>query len=55
MAPHLEAAAAEYDQEHTLMWQAWAAVGGNGYPQAHLKLVEPAVRHQLVSDRKSVV
>ncbi|MGI6642549.1 MAG: hypothetical protein ACOX3V_00800 [Bacillota bacterium] len=47
MAHDLLAAAAEYDNEHTLMWKAWAVLGGNGNPQAHIRLAEPESRRQL--------
>lgn len=45
----LLAAAERYDQQHTLMWQAWGLVGGNGDPQAHLRLADPAIRRQLAA------
>lgn len=47
MAQDLLAAAAECDNEHTLMWKAWGVLGGNGHPQAHIKLAEPEARRQL--------
>jgi hypothetical protein len=47
MAQDLLAAAAEYDNEHTLMWKAWGVLGGNGNPQAHIKLAEPETRRKL--------
>jgi len=47
LAEDLQAAAAEYDNEHTLMWKAWGVLGGNGHPQAHLKLAEAEARGKL--------
>ena len=47
LAQGLLAAAAEYDNEHTLMWKAWGVLGGNGNPQAHIKLAGPEARKQL--------
>lgn len=41
-------AAACYTGEHELMWRLWDLAGGNGSPEAHLKLAEPDVRRQMV-------
>lgn len=48
MAEDLLHAAALYAGEHDLMWKIWDLAGGNGNPQAHLKLADPAVRRQMV-------
>lgn len=45
----LLAAAECYGREHALMWRAWELVGGNGNPQAHLRLAEPLIRQQLAA------
>jgi hypothetical protein len=34
--------------EHDLMWQVWDAAGGNGHPDAWMRLAEPAVRHRII-------
>jgi AraC-like DNA-binding protein len=49
IAGDLQAAAREYDQEHTLMWRVWGLVGGNGNPHAHLKLAEPETRRRIAA------
>ncbi|MCL4504847.1 MAG: hypothetical protein M1140_02330 [Chloroflexi bacterium] len=47
MAEDLLHAAACYAGEHELMWKAWDLAGGNGNPQAHRAMVDPAVRRQM--------
>jgi hypothetical protein len=42
-------AAACYAGEHDLMWQLWDLAGGNGNPEAHRQMADPAIRHQMVS------
>jgi hypothetical protein len=48
MAEELYQAAACYAAEHDLMWQIWDLAGGISNPEAHVKLVEPDVRRQIV-------
>jgi hypothetical protein len=48
MTEELLRAAACCAGEHDLMWKVWDLVGGNGYPEAHLKLADPAIRRQIV-------
>lgn len=47
MAEDLLHAAAIYAGEHELMWQVWDLAGGNGNPQAHTFMPDPAVRRQM--------
>ncbi|MDQ7794820.1 MAG: hypothetical protein RDU89_10495 [bacterium] len=47
MAEDLLHAAACYAAEHDLMWRLWDLAGGNGNPQAHLRLADPEVRRQM--------
>ncbi len=47
LAEDLLHAAACYAGEHALMWNVWALAGGNGNPQAHLAMADPAVRKQM--------
>lgn len=49
MAEHLLAAAALFEREHDLMWKAWAAVGGNGAPDAWQPFAQPEVRRQIAA------
>lgn len=42
-------AAAYYAAEHDLMWALWDLAGGNGNPEAHRAMADPAVRRQLVA------
>lgn len=41
-------AAACYAAEHDLMWEVWDLAGGNGNPDAHRNLADPAVRRAIV-------
>lgn len=36
-----------YQQEHDLMWAIWGLVGGNGHPEAHLRLADAGLRRQI--------
>jgi hypothetical protein len=47
VAEDLLHAAALYAGEHDLMWQVWDLAGGNGNPQAHTFMPDPAVRRQI--------
>ena len=47
MSEDLLHAAALYAGEHDLMWQVWNLAGGNGNPQAHTFMPDPAVRRQM--------
>jgi len=40
-------AAALYAGEHDLMWKVWDLAGGNGNPQAHTFMPDPAIRRQM--------
>ena len=41
-------AAGRLAAEHDLMWQVWDTAGGNGNPDAWIRLAEPAVRRKIV-------
>jgi hypothetical protein len=41
-------AAGRLAAEHDLMWQIWDAAGGNGNPDAWMRLADPAVRRRIV-------
>jgi hypothetical protein len=45
---HLFVAAGRLAAEHDLMWQVWDAAGGNGNPDAWMRLAEPVVRRKIV-------
>jgi len=44
---HAYRAAACYASQHDLMWQVWDLAGGNGSPEAHLRMADAAVRHAM--------
>lgn len=48
MIEELLHATACYAGEHELMWRLWDLEGGNGNPQAHLKVADPAVRRAMI-------
>lgn len=49
VAEDLLAAAACFAGEHDLMWRLWDLAGGNGNPDAHLRLADPGVRRAMAS------
>ncbi len=44
---HAYRAAACYASQHDLMWQVWDLAGGNGFPEAHLRMADRGVRHAM--------
>lgn len=47
MTEDLLHAAACYTAEHALMWQLWDLAGGNGNPDAHKFMADPAIRKRM--------